>query len=395
LTISGIRDIVIIVRIIKRKITDFVRTVEQEYPVITIVGPRQSGKTTLARQLYPDKPYFSFENPDIRIEIEDDPRGFLQSLEHGAVLDEFQRVPTITSYLQQIVDDDIVPGKFILTGSRNLEIMDQVSQSLVGRSATVELLPFSYSEIQAELCKAELPEILFQGLYPPIHHRKLTPSNWYSNYVRNYLERDVRQIINVKDLNVFHRFLILCAGRIGQLINYSDISSELGISHNTIKSWLSVLEAHYIVYFLYPFFGSQTKRIVKTPKLYFYDTGLACWLLSIHKPEHLLAHPHKGALFESFCINELLKSRYNRGERSNLYFWRDKSGHEIDVIVDKGISYEGIEIKISKTFNKVFLKNLNYLAENDKRLSQKRILWGGEESRKMTHYDLLSWKDID
>ena len=239
--------------IVDRNIESFVRKVSREYPVITIVGPRQSGKTTLAKKMFPKLPYYSFENPDLTAEIKEDPKGFLNSLTRGAVLDEFQRIPEITSYLQQIVDNNPSTGMYILTGSRSLEIMDKVSQSLAGRSATVELLPFSYQELENSILKQSYTELIYNGFYPPIYHRKLTPSIWFSNYVRNYLERDVRQLINVKDLSRFQKFLTLSAGRIGQLINYSDISSELGLSHNTIKSWFSVLEASYIVYFLQPY----------------------------------------------------------------------------------------------------------------------------------------------
>ena len=380
---------------IPRKIENYVQIVAKEYPVVAIVGPRQSGKTTLVKMMFPQKPYFSLENPDIRSEIEEDPRGFLSSLKKGAVLDEFQRIPELTSYLQQFVDDDPSPGRFILTGSRSLEIIDRISQSLVGRAATVELLPFSYSEIKNYYKQNSITDFMYKGFYPPIYHRELTPSIWFSNYVRNYLERDVRQLINVKDLNIFQKFLVLCAGRTGQLVNYSELSSELGLSHNTIKSWFSVLSASYIVLFLQPFYNNYSKRVVKTPKLYFYDTGLAAWLLSIKEPDHLSPHPLKGALFENYCVSELLKNRFNNGERSNLYFWRDKSGHEVDIIVDEGTSFNGIEIKSSMTYNKAFLKNLNYLAERDNKLIRKYIIWGNDETQISTTHERISWRDID
>ncbi len=381
--------------IISRNVESLVTILREQYPILTIVGPRQSGKTTLSRKVFPRFGYVSLENPDIRMEVELDPKGFLTNYPDGLIIDEFQRVPQLASYLQQIVDDDPRPGRFILTGSRSLEIMDQVSQSLVGRSATVELLPFSYSEIFPYIAAHDLTSILYTGLYPPIYHRNLDPAIWFSNYVRNYLERDVRQLVNIRDLNSFHRFIVLCAGRVGQLINYSDICSELGVSHNTVKAWLSILEAHYVIFFLYPFHANQVKRVVKTPKLYFYDTGLVSWLLSAREANHLDAHPLRGAIFENFCVSELTKSCFNRGERSNFYFWRDKSGHEIDVIQDSGLDYTGIEVKISKTFNKSFLKNLNYLAERDKRLTRRILVSGGEESKSLGDFSIVSWRDIE
>ncbi len=382
-------------KIISRKVEPLVAILREQYPVLTIVGPRQSGKTTLSRKIFPELPYISLENPDIRMEVEVDPKGFLHNHPDGLIIDEFQRVPQLVSYLQQIVDEDPRPGRFILTGSRSLEILNQVSQSLVGRSATIELLPFSYSEISSYLKNEQLTKVLYTGLYPPIYHRNLDPSLWFSNYVRNYLERDVRQLVNIRDLNTFQRFIVLCAGRVGQLINYSDICSELGVSHNTVKAWLSILEAHYLIFFLYPLHSSQVKRVVKTPKLYFYDTGLVSWLLSIREAEHLDAHPLKGQLFENHCVSELIKGCYNRGERSNLYFWRDKSGHEVDIIQYYGLDYSGIEVKLSRTFNKAFLKNLNYLAERDTKLKQRIVVSGGEESRSLGDFEIVSWRHLD
>lgn len=381
--------------LINRQIGAYVEKVAREYPVVTIVGPRQSGKTTLAKKMFPQKRYFSFENPDLRAEVEEDPRGFLERIRDGAIFDEFQRIPEITSFLQQIVDEDPTPGRFILTGSGSLEIMDRVSQSLVGRSATVELLPFSYKEIEVAVERQSIDEIILKGFYPPIHHRNMTASIWFENYVRNYLERDVRQLINIRDLNIFQRFLVLCAGRTGQLLNYSDLSSQLGLSHNTVKSWFSVLEASYIVFFLPPFFPNFTQRMVKTPKLYFYDTGLVSWLLSIKDVTHLVPHPLKGALFENYCVAELIKNRFNRGERSNLYFWRDKSGHEVDIIIDNGLTYKGVEVKSSQTYNKAFMKNLKYLADRDENMDEPILIWGREVSEETSSHRRVGWKDLN
>jgi uncharacterized protein len=380
--------------LIPRKIATIVREIEKEYPVITLVGPRQSGKTILSKMLYPDKPYYSLENPDTREQVSYDPMGFLDQNSAGAIIDEFQRFPDLTSYLQQMVDDDPTPGRFILTGSQGLEVMDRVNQSLVGRSATVELLPFSFDEVFPRPAQPNLDEVLIRGLYPPIHHRNLNPTRWFANYVRNYLERDVRQLINIQDLGVFQRFLTLCAGRVGQLLNYSDIGTQLGVSHNTIKSWISVLQAHYIVFLVYPFFTNIPKRVVKTPKLYFYDTGLVSWLLSIKDTSHLIAHPLKGQIFECFCVSQLMKNRFNSGKRPNIFFWRDKSGHEIDVIIDEGTEYHGVEIKLSKTFNRSFMRNLAYLAVRDETMKKKFLVWGSDDTKTIADIDLISWRDI-
>ena len=343
---------------------------------------------------FPDKPYVSLEDPAVREQISFDSKGFLEGYPDGVILDEFQNVPEIASYLQQIVDEDPRPGLFVLTGSHSLEVMEKVSQSLAGRTAVAELLPFSFAEIHSSDKTKGINDIIPKGFYPPVFHRRLTPSIWYSNYIRDYLERDVRRLINVKDLNTFQRFIALCAGRVGQLINFSNISSELGVSHNTIKAWLSILEASYIIYFLYPYHGNFGKRVVKTPKLYFYDTGLVSWLLSIKSSSHFDLHPLKGAIFECFCVTELIKQQFNRGERSNLYFWRDKSGHEIDVILEDGLQISGVEIKSSKTFTKSFGKNLRYWEEHNGKLKKKVIIMGTDETHNLSDYTLLSWREL-
>lgn len=320
------------------------------YPVIAITGPRQSGKTTLARTVFAEKPYVSLEDLDERTFATEDPRGFLSRFPDGAVLDEVQRAPAIFSYLQTRVDEDRRNGLFILTGSQQFGLLSNVTQTLAGRIAMLPLLPFSLGELQSVEKAPRTPEaLLFQGLYPPIYDRGLDAGIWYGNYVGTYVERDVRQMVNVRDLSTFQRFVRMCAGRTAQLVNLSGLATDCGISHNTAAAWLSVLEASYLVHLLQPYHRNFGKRLVKTSKLYFHDTGLAVWLLGIQRAEQLLTHPQRGALFETWAVSELLKARFHRALGSNLYFWRDRSGHEVDVLADLGDALVPIEIKSGRT----------------------------------------------
>ncbi len=311
------------------------------YPVVVVTGPRQSGKSTLVRHAFPEHRYVSLEDLDQREFAESDPRGFLNQFTEGAILDEVQRCPALFSYLQTRVDELNRPGEFILTGSQQFGLLSGITQSLASRAALLTLLPGKIS--------GKLDKILFDGAFPPIFDRGLEPHPWYGNYVRTYLERDVRQLINVQDIGTFQRFLKLCAGRTGQLLNLSSLANDCGITHNTAKAWISVLEASYIVHLLPPHHRNFNKRLVKTPKLYFLDTGLAIWLLGIQNIDQLATHVQRGALFETWVISELLKARYNAGEASNLYFWRDRSGHEVDLLVDHGIHLSPLEIKSGQT----------------------------------------------
>ena len=316
------------------------------YPVVTITGPRQSGKTTLARASFPDKNYASLEDPDNREFAEEDPGGFLARFPDGAILGEVHRCPELFSWLQGVVDTDGRMGLFVLTGSQQFGLLSGVTQSLAGRVGRVQLLPFSLSEItSAGLAPESLDEMLFNGLYPPIYDRHVAPVHWYADYVATYIERDVRQMVNVRDLSTFQRFLRLCAGRNGQLLNLSALANDCGISHNTARAWLSVLEASYIIYVLQPHHRNFRKRMVKTPKLYFLDTGLAAWLLGIQSKDQISIHSMRGALFEGWVLQELLKARYNHALVSNLYFWRDNTGNEIDILLENGERLRPIEIK--------------------------------------------------
>lgn len=378
---------------ITRQISQFVRSLEKGYPVIGITGPRQSGKTTLARHLYPDKEYVSLENPSTQEWALEDPQDFLKKYEKGAILDEVQRAPKLFSYLQEIVDAEKSYGRFILTGSQQFGLLRQITQSLAGRIALVELLPFSMKELYLG-DPPILEEVLFKGFYPPIHDRNLDPATWFANYLTTYVERDVRNLINVRDLMSFRRFIRLCSGRIGQLLNLSQLAVDAGITHNTAKAWLSILEASYIVHLLEPFHVNFNKRIIKTPKLYFWDIGLACHLLSIQGPEQLQMHPLRGQLFENFVIAELAKNKLNMGKRPNCYFWRDRSGNELDYLLDSGNKQVPLEIKSGKTLNSDFFRGLNFW----KSLTQQEIpaflVYGGDEKMVRKGVTIVPWRDI-
>jgi len=345
--------------IIKREVEPALRELLKGFPVVTVTGPRQSGKTTLTQTVFSGKPYVSLEDPDVRQMALDDPRGFLGRFPDGGVLDEVQRAPQLMSYLQSRVDDDGRMGLFLLTGSQQFGLMSGITQSLAGRTAFVELLPFSVAELRAAgLMPSSLDTMLFTGAYPPIHDRGLKPPAWLSAYVTAYVERDVRQFVKVQDLESFQRFVRLCAGRCGQLLNLSSLAADCGITHNTAKAWISVLEASYILFLLRPHHANFSKRLVKSPKLYFYDTGLLCWLVGIRQADQLAVHPLRGGIFESFVISELVKAGLNRGERPTLHFWRDSNGNEVDVIADVGPKMLPIEIKSGQTLNRDFFGGL-------------------------------------
>ena len=314
-----------------------IRTLLRGFPVVTLTGPRQSGKTTLSKVLFSDRPYASLEDPDLRQAAQEDPRSFLGRFPDGAVLDEVQRCPDLLSYLQPIVDADGRMGLYILTGSQQFGLMSGITQSLAGRTAFVELLPFSIPELaHAGKLPTATDTMLLTGCYPPLYDRELPPSYWFGAYVTAYVERDVRQLLKIQELETFQRFVRLCAGRTGQLLNLSSLATECGITHNTAKSWISVLEASYLVFLLRPHHASFNKRLVKMPKLYFYDAGLVSWLLGIRTQEQMETHPLRGNIFETFIISELIKSRLNRGERPAFSFWRDSNGNEVDLIVEQG-----------------------------------------------------------
>ena len=369
----------------------------REYPILGVTGPRQSGKTTLVRAAFPDKPYVSLEDLDTRELASEDPRRFLRRYPDGAILDEVQRVPSLFSYLQTRVDEDGRVGLFVLTGSSQFDVLAGVSQSLAGRIALVPLLPFSLSELQAVEREPDSLEALFySGLYPPIHDRQLDPGDWYGNYIGTYVERDVRNLLNVRDLSLFQRFLRFCAARTGQLANASLLANDVGVNHNTITAWLSVLEASYIIHFLRPHHRNFEKRLVKTPKLYFHDVGLAAWLLGIQSAAALEAHPMRGALFETWAVSELLKGRYNLGKPSNLFFWKDRSGREVDVLIDTGKKLIAVEMKLAQTIASDFFRGLDSWARISGDASAKPwLVYGGTQRQSRAQAEVLPWISID
>jgi len=381
---------------IPRSAEESLLSLAKGYPVLVLTGPRQSGKSTLVKKVFTERPYISLEDLDNREFAQTDPRGFLRQFPDGAVLDEVQRCPDLLSYLQTLVDHKGQPGQYILTGSQQFGLLSDISQSLAGRSALVSLLPFSLAELQNVHKKPDcLEDLLFKGLYPPVHDHDLQPEIWYGNYVQTYIERDVRQMINVRDLGTFHRFLRLCAGRVGQLVNLSSLANDCGITHNTAKSWLSVLEASYIIFLLAPHHRNFNKQIIKTPKLYFTDPGLACWLLGLQKAEQLQHHAYRGPLFETWVLSELLKCRYNKGLVSNLYFWRDKTGNEVDLLVDRGASLTPIEVKSGLTIASSFFRGLRYwtdLAGSES--GQPYLVYAGDDQQKRSQATVFPWFNV-
>jgi len=380
---------------IRRDMEATVRRFAGKYPVVTITGPRQSGKTTLCKMVFVDKPYVSLEDLDERDFAGNDPRGFLARFPDGAVLDEIQRSPGLLSYIQGIVDEKGSPGQFVITGSQNFELLETVRQSLAGRTAIARLLPFSLSEIR-KLKPAPLPmdEAIYSGAYPRIFDQGLDPTEALSFYYNTYVERDLRQLINVRDLARFETFLKLCAARCGQLVNLSSIGNDCGVTYNTVKSWLSILEASYIIKLLPPYHRNLGKRLVKTPKMYFVDTGLASYLLGIQKVDHVIAHPLRGALFENLVFTELLKNRFNRGKTDNLYFLRDRTGNEVDFLLDYGPSLDLVEVKAGQTVSRNFFSGINYYRRLYKETRNCLLVYGGDEARVQNGVNLISWKDL-
>lgn len=365
---------------ITRRITSDLMQAAAEYPVVTILGPRQSGKTTLARMTFPDKAYFSLEDPDVRMAAEADPRGFLAQMPDGAILDEVQRLPALLSYIQGIVDRSRRSGRFILTGSHQPRLHEAISQSLAGRTAMLTLWPFSLPELRHYKPQWEAFELIVRGCYPRIHENKLDPRRFFNGYVQTYLERDVRAMIQLRDLVQFQKFLVLLAGRIGQLVNLASLANDAGVSSTTIRSWLSVLQASYVIFELPPFHENISKRVVKSPKLYFSDAGLAAYLLGIHTGEQAARDPLRGGLYENLVIAEIVKGALNRGIRPDIYFFRDAMGNEVDLLIrERGILWP-VEIKSGATFTPEFLDGLEYFrALKPARVGRGTVLYNGEK----------------
>ncbi|WP_223550132.1 ATP-binding protein [Aestuariivivens sp. NBU2969] len=358
-------------------------SLSKQYKAIAVIGPRQSGKTTLVKAVFSGKPYVSLENPDTRNFALEDPRGFLDQFPNGAILDEVQRTPELFSYLQQVLDDNVGVSQFILTGSNNFLLQQNISQSLAGRVGYLNLLPFTLSEIK-DIAPKSIHEKLFKGFYPPLYDKPFEIQKWFSNYIRTYIERDVRQLKNIENLVVFERFMKLCAGRVGQLLNKSALAIEVGVDSKTIESWIGILEASFILFRLPPHHHNFNKRIVKMPKLYFYDVGLACALLGVQNANQLELHPFKGSLFENMVVVELLKQRLNKGKLNNLYFWRDNKGNEIDIIIDNFDELMPIEIKSGKTITQDYFKGLKYWNEMTG-FKGGKVIYGGEDYQKRSN----------
>ena len=346
--------------LIQRSIEPVVRSLAAQYPVVTITGPRQSGKTTICRQIFRDKSYANLEFPDTRQFAMDDPRGFLAQFPDGAVIDEIQRAPDLTSYIQPMVDENPSPGQYILTGSQQFEVRSSVNQSLAGRSALVRLLAFDLNEISSGYEVPDSNELLYQGFYPRVWDQGLNPTQALGDYYETYIERDLRQLVTIKDLNLFQKFIKLCAGRIGQLMNVSSLANDTGVSHTTASNWISILEASFILFLLNPYHANISKRLVKSPKLYFYDVGLASFLLGIETVNQISRDPLRGSLFENMVIAEALKYRFNQGKRSNLYFYRDSKGNEVDLVFSSGSELFPVEIKSGMTVTRDYFKGLNH-----------------------------------
>jgi predicted AAA+ superfamily ATPase len=383
---------------IERNIAPLLKQLASQYPVVTLTGPRQSGKTTLAKSLFSDKPYVTLEDPDTRRYAIDDPRGFLAQYAQGAILDEIQRAPELASYLQGMVDDNPQPGRFILTGSHQFELMTQVSQSLAGRTAVLRLLPFTLAEVQrlrGGAASMDLAQTLLSGFYPRIHDRRLDPSQALADYFATYVQRDLRQLAAVQDLHRFERFVRLCAGRTGQLLNLSNLGNDAGVSHATARAWVDLLQSSYIVHLLPPWFTNTGKRLVKAPKLYFYDVGLACWLLGLRKAEQVARDPLWGSLFENFVVMEAMKDRLNAGETAEMYFYRDSEGNEVDLLLPTSGKMYAIEIKAGSTVNTDYFKGLKtFAAHHPSALAGGGVVFGGIQGQSRSDWPVHSWLQL-
>ena len=378
---------------IQRVLAAKMLSLAEKFQVITLTGPRQSGKTTLVKAAFPELPYVSLEDPDVRQLALADPRGFLSNYPAGAILDEIQNAPDLFSYLQRLVDENR-RLQFILTGSSNFLLIEKISQTLAGRTTILHLLPFSLAELKPGPEPYE--SLVFKGQYPRIYDRDIPPTDFYPSYIQTYVERDVRLIKNIGDINAFIQFTRLCAGRTGQLLNLAGLASDAGISPNTAKSWLSILESSYILYRLQPYHRNFSKRQVKSPKLYFYDTGVACSLLGIRDESQVNLHYLKGALFENLILNELIKRSYNRGDNRMPYFWQENHGKEIDCMLVDGEQITPLEIKSGRTMSTSYFENLAYwrtLAELTE--DQVFVVYGGDDSMRTSAGWLVSWRELE
>ena len=378
-----------------RQLEEKLRTAADKYRAIVLLGPRQSGKTTLARRAFPQFRYVSLEDPDLRSRALSDPRALLSEDSNSLILDEVQRVPDLLSYLQAILDDPTSERRFILTGSHNLLLAERVSQTLAGRTRIFSLLPLSQRElVMNDLCPSDrLEDRLLRGGYPRIYDHELDPTEWLAQYYATYIERDVRSLSTIGNLDLFDRYMRLLAGRTGQLLNLSSLGNDCGISQPTAAAWLSILKTSYVCLTLEPHFKNFSKRLIKSPKPYFYDTGLLCYLLRITKSEQLWSHPLRGAIFENWVVTERMKTFLNAGSEPPLYFWRDSKGHEVDLVLDRGTLLDPVEVKSGATFDPSFLDGLRHFASLQNEL-RGEVIYGGATSFTFAGFTVTSWKDI-
>lgn len=369
----------------------------QKFPIVSVTGPRQSGKTSLLRELFPTYTYLSLENPDYHDFALQDPKKFLETYDRYIIIDEAQRVPHLFNYLQGKVDEDRIPGQFLLSGSQNYLLMERISQSLAGRVALFKLFPFSFSELQAAHWMPEnLEAAIFQGFYPRIYDLNLSPRDFYPNYLETYVQRDVRQLTAVHNLVQFRNFVRLCAGRIGQPLNYQALASDTGISPVTAKAWIGLLEASHICFLLPPYFKNFSKRISKTPKLFFYDVGFAANLMGITAPSDLNSHFARGHLFENLIVAEMVKQQFQEGWQSELYYWQESNGREIDLLTEKKGQFTVAEIKSGTTINNSFFDNLAYFQKQlvDPSMVHPFLIYGGTERQERSAASVRGWYDL-
>jgi predicted AAA+ superfamily ATPase len=383
-------------KFIQRQIAPIIKAQKSKFPVLALTGPRQSGKTTLLRELFSDYRYVSLENPNIRSFALDDPIGFLNQYDQKVIFDEVQRVPELFSYIQGRVDESKMMGQYILSGSQNFHLLNSITQTLAGRVALFKLLPLDFTELkQPGLLASSYTQAAIKGFYPAIFDRDIDPVIFYANYIQTYIEKDVTELMNIKDLKLFRTFLSLCAGRAGQLLNFSAIANECDISHNTAKAWLSILESSYIVFFLQPYHQNFNKRLIKSPKLYFYDTGLLTHLLGIRTAEELEENRLKGHIFENMILAEYQKQNHHLYLHLDYYFWQDSNAREVDLLMKKGQGFSIFEIKATQTISTALFKEMDRFEEIAAPAPvNKTLIYGGSENEKRTKYNVLSWRNI-
>lgn len=381
---------------VQRSIKTAIDELIGKYPVIALTGPRQSGKTTLLKKSFFDYQYVNLEDPEVREFAISDPKGFFKIYSDKTIIDEAQRVPSLFSYIQSIVDESGKMGQYIISGSQNFQLMENITQSLAGRVAIFQLLPFDLTELESvNLLNDDYATTMVNGFYPALYDRQISPSKFYYNYIQTYVQRDITELIEVKNLNLFKKFIKLVAGRVGQLINYNSLAKDCGVSQPTIKSWISALESSYILFTLPPYFENISKRLIKTPKLYFYDTGLLCHLLGIKEADEIRTHPLKGNLFENMMISEYIKRMHHKNDVMDVWFWRDVAGHEIDFLTKKGGTFSLYEIKSTETIMPNQFKGLSYFESiHPYENNNKNVVYAGTDTQERTLGRIIPWKNF-